>query len=185
VGVLTGLVFVGGEVLLDVSFDVARARLVSLIRSGNLLTPSQDAYGDGVAGLARVGPLGPGLGVSRLVEAKFGAPVTRGDSVVVALRWEAIGPGGGLFPALDADLTLAPEGQEATALRLAAAYRPPLGALGAQLDRLILHRAAAATVQGFLGRVGTAITHPAGVAGPAWGNGHRGPSSPPPDAEVS
>lgn len=177
-GVLTGRVFVDGEVLLDVSFDVARARLASLIRGGNLLTPSQDAYGDGVAGLARVGPLGPGPGVSRLVEVKFGEPVTRGDSVLVALRWEAIGPGGGLFPVLDADLTLAPGGEGATALRLAAVYRPPLGALGAQLDRLILHRVAVATVQGFLSRVGTAITRPARAAGP-------GRSSLPPDTEVS
>lgn len=185
-GVLTGLVFVGNEVQLDVSFDVARARLVSLIRGGNLLTASQDAYGAGVAGLARVGPLGPGPGVSRLVEVKFREPVAHGDSMMVAMRWEAIGPGGGLFPALDADLTLVPAGAEAAALRLAAAYRPPLGALGAQLDRVILHRVAAATVQGFLGRVGTAITtYPAGVTGRTRVNGHRGPSSLPPDAEVS
>jgi hypothetical protein len=89
-----------------------RARLVSLIRGGNMLTASQDAYGEGVAGLARVGPLGPGPGVSRLVEVKFRDPVTRGDSVVVA-----------------------PAGEGAAALRLAAAYRPPLGALGARLDQ--------------------------------------------------
>ena len=185
-GMLTGLVFVGSEVQLDISFDVARARLVSLIRGGNLLTASQDAYGDGVAGLARVGPLGPGPGVSRLVEVKFREPVTSGDSMLVAMRWEAIGPGGGLFPALDADLTLAPAGEEAAVLRLAAAYRPPLGALGAQFDRVILHRVAAATVQGFLGHIGTAIaTYPAAVTGGARVNEHQGPSSRPPDAEVS
>ena len=177
--------FVDGEVRLDVSFNVARARLVSLIRGGNLLTASQDAYGDEAAGLARVGPLGPGPGVSRLVEVKFQEPVTHGDSMVVAMRWEATGPGGGLFPALDADLTLAPAGEEAAVLRLAAAYRPPLGALGAQLDRVILHRVAAATVQGFLGRVGTAITHPAVVTGRARVTGHQEPSWLPPDAEVS
>ena len=86
---------------------------------------------------------------------------------------------------LDADLTLAQEGEGATARRMAAAYRPPLGALGARLDRLILHRVAVATVQGFLGRVGKAITHPARAGGPAWGNEPRGLSSLPPDAEVS
>jgi hypothetical protein len=103
----------------------------------------------------------------------------------MALRWEAIRPGGGLFPALDADLTLAPAGADATSLGLAGAYRPPMGALGTALDRVILHRVAAATVQGFLGRVGAALTHPASVTGPAWGNGRRGRSSLPPDADVS
>lgn len=175
--------FVGSEVLLDVGFDVARVRLASLTRGGNLLAASQDAYGDGVAGLIRVGPLGPGPGVSRLVEVKFGEPVTRGDSVLVALRWEAIGPGGELFPALDADLTLAPAGEGATALRLAAAYRPPLGALGAQLDRVILHRVASATMREFLGRIGTAITDSARETDLAREAGQ--PSSLPPDAEVS
>jgi hypothetical protein len=33
----------------------------------------------------------------------------------------------GLFPALDADITLTPAGEDATVLRLAGAYRPPLG----------------------------------------------------------
>lgn len=174
--------FVGSEVSLDVSFDVARAGLVSLIRSGNLLTASRDAYRDGAAGLARVGP---GLGVSRLVEVKFGEPVTRGDSVVVALRWEAVGPGGGLFPALDADLALAPAGEGAAVLRLAAAYRPPLGALGAQLDRVILYRVATATVQEFLGRVGTSITQRGRTAGAAREEERRRPSSLSSDADVT
>lgn len=163
-GVLTDRVFVGSEVTVDVGFDVARTRLVRLIRGGSLLAASQDAYGEGMAGLARVGPFGPGPGVSRLVEVKFGELATRAGAVTVALRWEAIGPGGGLFPALDADLTLARDGAEAAVLRLAAAYRPPLGAVGGQLDRMVLHRVAAATVQGFLGRLAGAIARPAHVA---------------------
>ena len=177
--------FVGGEVLLDVSFDVAGARLADLIRGGNVLTASQDAYGEGVAGRTRGGPPEPGLAASRLVEVKFGSPVARGDSVVVALRWEVIGPDGGLFPALDADLTLDRAGADATVLRLAGAYRPPLGALGAGPDRVILYRVAASTARGFLGCVGAAITHPASVTGPASGNGGRGRSLPPPDADLS
>ena len=44
----------------------------------------------------------------------------------LALRWEATGAGGRLFPVLDADLTLAPDG-EGTVLPLAGSYRPPLG----------------------------------------------------------
>jgi hypothetical protein len=169
---------------LNVSFDVARTRLADLVRGGNLLTASQDAYGGGIAGLARVGPVGPRPGVSRLVEVRFREPVTHGDSVAVAFRWEAIGPGGELFPALDADLTLVPAGGEASLLRLAAAYRPPLLALGARLDHAMLHRVADATVREFLGRVGTAITRPVPVTGPARESGHRGRSLPP-DVTVS
>ncbi len=36
--------------------------------------------------------------------------VTRGESAVLALRWQATGPGGRLFPALDADIWLTPPG---------------------------------------------------------------------------
>jgi hypothetical protein len=183
--VFTDHVFVGSEVQLDVSFDAARARLLSLLRGRTLPTASQEAYSEGVASLARVGPMGPGLGRSRLVEVKFQEPVTHDDSVLVPLRWEAIGPGGGLFPALDADLSLAPAGDGTAVLRLAAAYRPPLGALGARLDRVILYRVATATVQEFLGHVGDAITYSAPAARPARANGDRGPSSEPPDAAVS
>lgn len=74
--------FISGEVLLDVSFAAAQARLASLARGGSLL------------------------------------------------RREAAGPYGRLFPALDADITLTPAGQQATVLELAGAYRPPLGAAG-------------------------------------------------------
>jgi hypothetical protein len=83
--------------------------------------------------------------------------VMRDDSAVLMLRWEATGLGGRLFPALDADITLTPAGEHATLLRLAGCYRPPLGSLGAGLDRAILHRAAAATIRAFMSRVADSI----------------------------
>ncbi len=172
--------FAGDEVLLDVSLDVARTRLVVEVRSGSLLTASQDAYAAGLAALPPDGLPGSGLAMSRLVEVKARESATGGDSVVVALRWEVIGPRGGLFPVLDANLTLAPAGQESTALRLAAAYRLPADAAGGRLDPLILDRVAAATVQTFLSRVGAVITSPAPVPGLELGNDHRRP-----DAEAS
>ena len=49
-GLLEGM-FVGDEVLLDVSFTAARARLVNLLRGGLLLSASEDAYGQGITGL--------------------------------------------------------------------------------------------------------------------------------------
>jgi dienelactone hydrolase len=49
------------------------------------------------------------------------------------MRWEATGVTGRLFPALDADITLTAEGDQATAVTLTGVYRSPLGALGAGL----------------------------------------------------
>ena len=156
----TGRVFVDDEVLLDVGFDAARAGLGNLTGCGSLTSASKDAYGEGIAELIRVGPLSSVPGMSKLVEVRFRDLVERDDCAGLAVRWETIGPGGGLFPALDADIKLRPAGKQTTMLALAGSYRPPLGALGTVLDVAILHRAAAATIRGFLNRVADAITHP-------------------------
>ena len=169
-------VFVGDEVLLDVSFAAAQARLANLARGGSLLSASQAAYDDGITGMARVGPLGSGPGMSRLVQVHFRDLVTREGSAVLTLRWETSGLGGGLFPALDADITLAPAGEQATLLTLAGAYRPPLGALGTGLDRAILRRVATATTRAFMNRVADAIVHPAGAADRVRGIAGAAPS---------
>ena len=137
--------FAGDELRLEVSFALARARLSRLIESGALFGPSEDAYGPS---LTRVGV----AGVSKLVRVQARELTWTDSSAGVALRWEATGAGGGLFPVLDADLTLAPDG-EGTVLRLAGVYRPPLGSVGEALDRAILHRVADATVRTFLARV--------------------------------
>jgi hypothetical protein len=152
--------FVGDEVRLDASFAVARAELAALSRGGLLQGASEAAYGEGITGLARVGPLGSLPGMSRLVEIRFRDLVERDGHAGLALRWEATGPSGGLFPVLDADITLTPAGDQASVLALTGTYRPPLGALGTGLDRAILHRVAAATIRAFLRRVADAIAHP-------------------------
>ena len=90
----------------------------------------------------------------------------RGDSASLPLRWHATGPGGGLFPALDADLELTALGQDATMLRLAGAYRLPPGTAGGALDQTVLQTVAAATIQAFIRRVADAIVHPAGASAP-------------------
>ena len=158
--------FAGDEVRLEVSFNAAQARLANLIRGGSLVSASQHAYGEGITGLVRVGPLGAAPGISRIVEVRFRELVARGDTAVLALRWETLGPGGKLFPALDADITLTPAGEQATLLTMGGAYRPPLGALGAQIDRAILRRAAAATIRSFINRVAEAIADPVRAAEP-------------------
>jgi hypothetical protein len=154
---LTTTVFVGAEAVVDAGFDAARAGLVRAVSGEWLANASADAYGEWSKSLARVGPRGAGWGMSRLVEVRFRELVTKGNSVVLSVRWEAVGSGGGLFPVLDADITLTPYGSVASLLALSGAYRPPLGALGATLDRVVLHHVAEASIQGFVNRLGEAV----------------------------
>lgn len=154
--------FVREEVRLPAAFPAALDRLADLAHSGMLLTAAQQASREIVSAdantrLTRVGPLGPVRGLSRVVEVQFGDLARHGDSAQLALRWEAAGPGGGLFPALDADISVTRLDDEATMLTLTGVYRPPLGSVGAGLDQAILRRVAVATIRDFLSRVGSAI----------------------------
>jgi hypothetical protein len=142
--------FVGDEVRLAVGFAAAREKLARLSESGALFGSAADAYGPG---LTHVGA----AGLSKLVRVQARELSWTDTSAGLALRWEATGPGGGLFPVLDADLRLAPDG-DGSVLTLAGAYRPPLGPLGQALDRALLHRVAAATVRSFLARVAAQLT---------------------------
>jgi hypothetical protein len=151
-------VFIDDEVSLDLGFGAVRARLVDLARDNTLASASKAAYGEGVTELIRVGPLGSVPGTSKMVEVRFRNLVERDDYAGLALRWEATGAGGGLFPALDADLIVMPTGERSSKLRLTGSYRPPLGTLGSALDAAILHRVARATVRAFLSRIAAGIT---------------------------
>jgi hypothetical protein len=159
-------VFVSDEVSLSASVAAARARLASLIRGGLLDRASAQAYSGEITGLARVGPLGAVPGLSKVVQVQVQDLRAIGDSARFALRWEVAGPGGALFPALDADITLTPAGEQAATLTLTGAYRPPLGTAGVALDRAVLHRVATATTRAFLHSIAEAIDHPARAAEP-------------------
>ena len=166
--------FVSAEALVDLSFPAASAGLADLARGGLLTGVSQGAYGDGFTGVARVGPVGEVPGMSKLVEVHVLDVVTRGESAVLTLRWEATSPGGRLFPALDADIWLTSAGELSTRLSLAAVYRPPLGALGAGLDKAVFHRVADATVQSLLTRVADVLAHPRDLDATVPGTGIGG-----------
>lgn len=159
--------FVGAEIRLGVSFEVARARLARLAHGGWLVDASAEAYGEPAASLVRVGPLGPVPGISRLVEVRFRELAEDDDHAVLALRWEAVGASGGLFPALDADLTLSRVDDQSSACKVSGVYRPPLGALGAGLDRMILNKVAAATIRKLMTSTGNALTAAPETAGRA------------------
>ena len=148
---------------LGVNFQAAQARLANLTHGGWLSTASGGVYADGLAGLIRVGPFGDVPGASKLVKVSP-EPVPRDDVVVLALRWEATGATGRLFPVLDADLTMRPAGAGHTLMRLDGAYRPPLGGVGAGLDRVVVGRAATATIRSLLARIADALVSPAPAA---------------------
>jgi hypothetical protein len=165
--------FVGDEVLLEVSFAVARERLTQLTDSGALIGASQDAYSHEGADL-RVGV----AGLSKLVRVQVRELAQTDTSVGLAIRWEATGPSGPMFPVLDADIRLASAGERVALLTIAGSYRPPLGPFGEVLDRAILHRVANATISSFLAQVAAQIDGRPGSAEATAPNG-AGSSEPP------
>ena len=170
--------FVGHQVLLNVGFDAARGRLAHLVHDDQLEIASRDSYGAAVTGLARVSPPGSLPGLSKLVQVQARDLVNGHGSAVLTLRWRATGPGAPV-PVLDADITLAPAGGQATVLRLDATYRPPPGITGAGLDRTVLRRVATATVQDFLARIAKAICDPAAAPRSKAASGEPELSRPP------
>ena len=120
---MSGNVFVGDHILMDVCPDAAGRQLQRLARDGVLLSASEHAYGGGIAGLVETAGLTAGM--SRLVGVQSGNLMETEGGARLRLRWEAIGSDGTLFPALEADLTLSPAGQNTTVLTLAGVYRLP------------------------------------------------------------
>lgn len=148
--------FVSDERALDVSFDEASSRLARLVNGGGLRSVSETAYLGGGERLMRVGPLGDTPGLSRLVRVRTVEPVYRDGMMAVGLRWEAEGVTGGLFPVLDADIRVSAD-DEGVRVALIGSYRPPLGAVGAGLDRLLLRTVATATIRALLARIAAVL----------------------------
>jgi hypothetical protein len=150
--------FVHAELPVQVGFQAAAAKLAALVRDGWLTQASADAYDSGMTGLARVGPLGEVPGISKLVRVYARDVLAQDHKAVLTMRWEATGASGALFPALDADITLTPAGPDRSLLTLDGAYRPPLAALGASLDRVVLHRVATSTARSMLSQIAESIS---------------------------
>ena len=165
--------FLAEQYLCPASIGAARARLVNLAHRGWVSTASAAAYQDGLGQLLWVGPVGDVPGLSRLVQVHFLDPVDRDDATVMAMRWEATGITGRLFPALDANITLTAAGDQNTQMTLTGVYRSPLGALGAGLDRALLRHVATATIHSLLARMSKALEGTAAAPGdasaPEWG----------------
>ncbi len=131
---------------LNAGIGVAQLRLAGLVHGDQLCGASRLAYQSGMDCLRQTGP----VAVSRLVRVQFVQPVYRDGAMTLGMRWEATGKAGGLIPVLDANIRLSEEDDRGTWLAMTASYRPPFGVLGAELDRLLLHKVATATVRTFL-----------------------------------
>jgi hypothetical protein len=147
--------------------QVERALLASPAEWLSAMAGAAQERGDGLLTEVGVGPLGTRL--RRRVQVELGEPVRFPSMTSLPLTWEPVGLEG-LLPRLDADIELGALGEDRTQLAVSARYRPPLGAVGRTVDRVLLHRVAEATVKDFLDRLGHAIslsqTGPAGRIGP-------------------
>ncbi len=170
---MTNHIVVGDRVLLDASFRTVQARLGVLARDETLLWASEVAYGESITSLVKLA--GPAAGLTRLAGVRLDDLTETCDCAHIALNWEAIAADGKLFTALDADLMVAPAGNQITALALAGAYWPQPGQAGARLDQAIVRCCATTAIGGFLDRVASALVHPAGPAGLASQNPLRRP----------
>ena len=106
--------------------------------------------------LSRVGPFGRVPVLSKAVSVHVSNVRVRGEAFVVQLRWSASGPTE-LFPVMEADLEIAPLGAHQSQLGFSGSYDPPLGSFGRQLDRLLLHQLAEATVRAMLRQLAAAL----------------------------
>ncbi len=159
--------FVADEITVPAGFEAAAARLLHVVNHGVLRNASSAAYEEGLTAALRVGPFGEMRGISKLVRVQFLTPVRRGATVTIPLRWEAAGPAGDLFPVLDADLLLTRAGDDQVQLGLSGSYRPPLGKVGAAVDRVVLRRVGTATIRSLLDQTAEAIADPAPTPAPA------------------
>jgi hypothetical protein len=141
-------VFISESVALALPLAVVQHRLLEYLPPGDMDTLAEVAYREGTTILARAGV----HGLSKTVKIQSIPAYQRGSTTVVPLRWVAAGAVSGAFPVLDANLELT-AAASGTELVFVGSYRPPFGAVGAALDRLVLHAVAQATVRSFIAQL--------------------------------
>jgi len=150
-------VFINASLELPVTVAAAVDRLNPALRAQRLDEASDTAYEAGLVSLRKVGPFGDMRLMSKTVRVTMLEPLPVKDGVRVQFRWVAAGMTGQLFPTLDADLDILALGDDRCVLSIKAVYTPPLGAAGAGINRLILHRAARATLRSLLNDLGRSL----------------------------
>ena len=150
--------FIGDEVRAEASPAAAAARLATLARGSSLIRASHAAWDTATAAAGHTSPR-PGLPGLTRVHSR--GPVQRGAAAVLILRWEAVSQSGRAFPALDADITLVPDGEHAVLVRLTGVCRQPPGTRSGQTAAQAV---AAAAIRSLLTRIVGAISDPAAAA---------------------
>jgi hypothetical protein len=117
---------------------------------------SMDAYRNGEDLRVKMGLGGSPPRVAKTITMTPGAPDRRPGNTRIPVRWEATDSA--LFPTMDADLSIVALGDDRTKLVLQGNYQPPLGAVGATLDRFLLHHLAESSVKHFVDRVADAVS---------------------------
>lgn len=135
--------------------DVERVLRVSPERALQL------AYGKAVDTTGAVISLSPYPSLPWLqvpVRVESSTPVGEHHGAVISVRWTATRMTH-LFPIMEADLSVDPDGSDGCKLVLDGRYRPPLGLLGLILDRLVGRWIASTTARSFLDRLGDCLEH--------------------------
>ena len=114
------------------------------------------AYRDGEEIRARVGPGGKHPVIAKTVTLAVGRPVRTPHQTTIPLSWKATGAPG-LFPQMNADLTVARLGPEMAQLGFSGSYEAPGGQVGQAIDEALLHRIAESSVKGFVDRIADAV----------------------------
>ena len=114
------------------------------------------AEADGAELVIRIGPGGVLAPARHGVLLSVGPSRRRGDALVLPIEWETTRLRG-LFPRLEGDLEVAPLGVGRCRLTLSGQYSPPLGPVGAALDRWLLHKVAESTVRSFIGGIARSL----------------------------
>ncbi len=163
-GRMLGTVLVSDFIQIERPFAAVRDEVLA---SGGawLADDAVAAYEEGEQlGITVRSSLGP-VKLSKRVWAELTDPSLRADRVIQRLRWRAAGATG-LFPTMEADLEFSPMGEGRTSISFLGRYDPPLGLFGREVDRMLLHRLAEASVRSLLSRVALRVAAPAANPGP-------------------
>lgn len=96
--------------------------------------------------IGSVGPRVAGVPLRKKVMVEVGAPVLAGQWTEIPVTWRATFPQK-LFPVLVGKVELAPVDPKLTRLTVSGVYQPPLGKIGEQLNEVLMHNVAEATVK--------------------------------------
>ena len=87
-----------------------------------------------------------GIPVRKRVQVLIGEPEQTSTWAAIPIWWQPTF-GRQLFPLMNGTVEVAPSGKSETRLTVSGMYEPPLGRLGAELDRALMHRVAEGTVK--------------------------------------